>query len=1014
MDRNNNVQMLSAILLILLCIMVISSSDPVGIFNLDADHQSGSESALAVSGPGSRAGSEDIDEDANSGINSYSLTKFATGSTHHRILGNPDGDVINLAIPPDMQIVSAGMQISGQKPDLINKQIVGERPIYVSGADFDSDGNLDIITTDLHDHRFYVLFGDGNLKFRSTIHYPTGDLPIMGTINDLNNDGNLDFATANEGSNTFTVYQNSGAGDVDGNGTFINRKDYQIGDMPRSITSADYNGDGWVDLASISSNDDQLWVNFNRKNESIAFSEPENYSLDRSPVGMTSADLNDDGHPDIMIVHVGANIYIDGKRHSNTVSILLNDGTGKFQPKVDYIVGLKPTEVLSADLNNDGWLDLLTSNQAGYNVSVLLNRGRGDGRFYNAINYSLIPRGTSGKRTDIGDVDGDGDLDIVSLCAGMNFINILKNKGDGTFEKYVNYNAGHSPLDLFLGDLDNDGDLDVTTSNVKDGTLTLVPNNGDGTFSTYEFYYVGGWPRGLAMGDIDNDDDLDLVTANYLGGSLSIRYNDGTGYFPKHFIKYIAVEPFAVIIEDLDMDGSLDMVSADEGLFELVLVYNDGNGNFTKRENLHYDIGGYPYAILYHDLNGDGIKDLITSNNGQNSLSFLWGQDNNTFTPFVDYYSKELRPFGIVVGDIDGDGDDDLVCTNLGFDTDPEYNLTFLWNDGNGTFTSHENMEVGADPVNLRLSDIDLDGDLDIVVANMGSSSVTILKNQNNNSFGERRDYPVGPEPMCVSLSDLDHDGDLDIVTANHGNDSISLMYNLGDGTFSDHEEYIVGTQPTYVVVGDFNSDTNIDIAISNLVTSTISIRLDMFYPGNISVDIGNDGSEDFKYSGKLSTDVEIPDFAETLNSYLKLHETDLTTTPNGQVILVPVKISSDIVGSIDISGLKIDYDSDNDNIPDVWETKYGLDPHDPSDAGLDADGDEYSNLEEYLGYDGKAGGDDSTDPTDPDDIPNKSEDDNDDPGWFIPGFDSGLMIASLIVLMIALRSSDRRKDKKK
>ncbi len=951
------------------------------------------------------------------------LDTLSTGATKFTMIADPDGEMTSLSVPLDYNISSATLSLEGRIKSPLNQYKLGGRPVHVTSADLNNDGNLDILSTDLETHKFYVLYGLGDLNFKAPVGYETGDLPLWSTINDFNNDGFIDVAIANEGANTITVYQNKWAVDE----TFSNRKDYKIGDIPRSIISGDFNNDGWVDLASISSNDDKLWINFNQKNASISFTEPVNYSIDRSPVGINTADMNSDGFLDLIIIHVGAKIFIGNKQYTNSVSILLNNGEGEFPERVDYIVGKKPGWVIAEDFNNDGHLDIATSNYASYDISILLNRG--NGYLKDSINYSLNDNSSSGLKLRAGDIDGDGDLDIVSICSSLNHLEIIKNRGDGTFEKYYECIAGHSPSDLALADFNSDGNLDIATSNSFDGTISILPNNGDGIFTTFDFYYVGGWPRGISNGDIDNDGDLDIITANYLGGSLSVRYNNGNGEFPRRYDRHIAVEPFAVIVEDFDKDGNLDLASADEGLFQMVLIYNDGDGSFVKREKVSHSLGGYPYSIIYHDFNSDGKSELVTSNNLQQSISILWNIGNESgdlFAPFINYSFTNQHPFGLHYGDMDGDGDDDLLCTNLGFESEPEDFISIIWNNGNGTFSGHTDYQVGVNPINLRAADLDRDGDLDVVVANKNTNSTTILFNQNNQTLGSRVDYAVGTEPMGIELVDFDQDGDLDIITANHANDSISIMYNQGDGKFSRHIEYPNGPQPTYLSIADFNQDGNLDIAASNKLTSSISVHQDLHYPEQISVYLGDLTTPIFQYNKRLDNEQTLPDFTNHLKDYLIAHSSDpdLIQTKDGPAINVPIKITAQKKGIIDVLDINIQYkstkdndqdnipdvddpDDDNDGLPDIWEFKHDLDPYSAEDINGpngDPDLDTYTNIEEF---------EHNTDPRDGNDYPKEKNGDSGNDVCMTPGFEVDVMSISIITILGLFLFKGRKKYRK-
>ena len=964
--------------------------------------------------------------DSNEDLEYKSLTTFTTGGTKVTFQSAPDGQFAYIAIPPDANVTNAKMKVLGKMPDTINKYEFGGRHSYISGADFDTDGDIDLITTDKDNHTFYILLNDGNGYFNPVQNYPTGDLPLWGTINDLNNDGYDDIAFVNQGGDSITVYQNSATGD----GTFINRIDYKIGDWPRSITSGDFNSDGWIDIASITSNDDKLWLNLNKGNNVLKFNNGTNITVEKSPVGIDSGDVNNDGMEDIVIINVADNISVNGSIYSYSVSVLINKGNAEFEPRVDYIVGKNPALVLLDDFNNDGWLDIATANRAGYDISVLLNNN--DGTFGNSINYSLIDMPYSGRTMRTGDVNGDGYNDIVSVNSRMNTIQVLGNRGDGTFEGYINYIIPNRPVDLFLADLDDDLDLDAAVCSQNDGTVSIVPNNGDGTFSTFEFYYVGTRPQVIVHEDFDSDGDIDIASANYLGGTVSINVNDGKGYFNKQLDRKIAVEPYAITSGDFDSDGDIDIASADEALFKIVVLPNEGSGQFTE-DTVSYDVGGFPYSIEFHDLNGDGYNEFITTNNHELSVSILHNYGNGSFAPFKDYSFNGHHPFGLGVDDMDGDGDEDIVITNYDADLKVvETEVTIIWNEGNGTFVTHTDYEVGDSPRNLKIADIDLDGDLDIITANEDGDSLTILFNLDNTSFGERRDYLVGPAPGGVEITDLNKDGYPDIVITNQQNNSVSLLYNLGDGKFTTHKEYLIGSTPIYITAADYDNDGSIDIATSNILTNTVSVRLDIHYPGNISVDIFADGAVDLIHSGQLSGAASVPDFTEKLKSYITAHKSEAAMTPYGYALLIPIKVASQQTGILELLDLQIDYlmprDTDGDNIPDAeesdddndkmsddWEKKYNLDPKNSSDAQLDSDEDKLTNLEEYMNNtspvkadtDGDGFSDfeevsEGYDPTDKNDHPPKEGNDI----CFTPGFTVELISSAIFIIIFIIHVS--------
>ena len=187
---------------------------------------------------------------------------------------------------------------------------------------------------------------------------------------------------------------------------------------------------------------------------------------------MAIADLTSDGTPDIVVANTG----------DNSVSVLLGNGDGTFQPQVTYDTGEAPISVAVADLNGDGTLDIVAANFGNSSVSVLL--GNGDGTFQPQVSYAT---GTNPSSVAIADVNGDGIPDIVVANTSDNTVGVLPGNGDGTFQPQATFATGSIPSSVAVTDVNGDGKADLVVANFGDNTVGVLENNSNGSFAGQVF-----------------------------------------------------------------------------------------------------------------------------------------------------------------------------------------------------------------------------------------------------------------------------------------------------------------------------------------------------------------------------------------------------------------------------------------------------------------------------------------------------------------------------------------------
>jgi len=325
----------------------------------------------------------------------------------------------------------------------------------------------------------------------------------------------------------------------------------------------------------------------------------------------------------------------------------------------------------------------------------------------------------------VGDVDNDGWEDIVTTQPFVNGpsyqFSVSLSDGDGTFASPVNYLAGNNPWFIVLGDVDNDGWLDAVFFNWWDNTLSVSLNDGDGTYGSPTVYSVGAPARYLLLGDVNNDGWLDIIVPKSGNPSnLGVFINDGDGTFASGVDYQVGVGVHQIALGDIDKDGWLDVVTGNSGSAYVSVSLNDGDGTFAAQTT--YSTGNYPIGVSLGDVDGDGWLDIIAVVSNGNIAVFL-NDGDGTFASAVNYPVTSFpAPEYVSLGDVDNDGWLDIVVTHKYQGDFGEYEvlLSVSLNDGDGTFASPVNYPFRPySPAGLY--DLDHDGDLDMIFADIGS-----------------------------------------------------------------------------------------------------------------------------------------------------------------------------------------------------------------------------------------------------------------------------------------------------
>jgi hypothetical protein len=275
----------------------------------------------------------------------------------------------------------------------------------------------------------------------------------------------------------------------------------------------------------------------------------------------------------------------------------------------------------------------------------------------------------------VANVNTDGWPDVISADYYGNTLTVLTNDGTGNFVLDETLQAGNSPDALVAGDLQNNGHPDLICANSGDNTLTVFTNDGRGLFASNATYTVGSAPSAVTLADVNSNGWLDVICANALDNTLTVLTNDGRGFLVSNSTNLVGRTPQAVIAADVNDDGWPDLVSADALDNTLTVLTNNGSGGFglfAKLNVNHNGVGSDPYSVVAAYAHEHRHLDLISVNLDDNTLTLLTNQVvrsglTNTIVTGFGYYSTlnvGTRPVSIAAGDVNRDGWVDLITAN--------------------------------------------------------------------------------------------------------------------------------------------------------------------------------------------------------------------------------------------------------------------------------------------------------------------------------------------------------------
>jgi len=316
---------------------------------------------------------------------------------------------------------------------------------------------------------------------------------------------------------------------------------------------------------------------------------------------------------------------------------------------------------------------------------------------------------------------------------------------------------------------------------------------------------------------------LDTSNGNYSLGTAAPGQSTTVVTLSSSSVPSTGDNPYSIAVGDFNGDGLADIVTVNNGSDTVTVLLGNGDGTFTATP-LSPATGNEPYAIAVGDFNGDGKADLAVVNAGDSTVTVLLGNGDGTFTPLTPVSTgSSSTPISIVVGDFNGDGNADIALTIAANNT-----VSILSGNGDGTFTLATGPSTGNYPYSIATGDLSGDGNADLVVANTLDNTVTVMLGAGNGSFTAMTPISTGSgsSPISVAVGDFNGDGKADVAVANFGTNTVTVLLGNGDGSFTAAASPSTGVSPYSIAVGDINGDGVPDLVTANFGDNTATVLL--------------------------------------------------------------------------------------------------------------------------------------------------------------------------------------------
>ena len=681
--------------------------------------------------------------------------------------------------------------------------------------------------------------------------FPAGDVTQFVSLGDFDGDGKIDAAVANQGfgtGNTVSVYRNiSSPGSI----SMTDQIKLTVNVSPSYIATADFDGDGKLDLAVSNNSSSNNTVSIFRNTSSgagvLSFATKVDVAIDLHVFQLQSFDMDGNGKPDLL---VRSNAGVSTVRNTSTA------GTISFAPKVDMAADISPRDIQVVDFDGDGKRDIALTNFGpspftAPRITVFINNSTSGTITYAAGVHFALPAGSS--YIVARDFDGDGKPDMIAStenpAPGISIFRNTSVVGTPSFAARQDIALSSTPA-IFAAEIDGDGKPDLAFT---DFTLFLQRNNSTvGTISFEPKVNTNYMVSNLSSADLDGDGKQDIAaTMNSTNIFFAFRNS--------------ANESVITSVEPKSGGPGTNVVIGGVGLTNVSAVSFGGVAAASFQPGspgyLNTVVGsGAPGPVSITTDKGTATwpgfsfstKPIIYNGNGGAAEGSTYGIAGNGFSATA---TGNVVRFGAVKAEIvsavasqiivkvpNGATYGPVSVTTGGLTGKSPYTFTTKFKGAPftaATFGQKVDFASAANPDGIAAGDLNSDGKPDLLVANPSNNTVSLFINSATTlavpAFGAHTEISTGTNPHDVAVDDFDNDGNLDIAVSNTGAASVSVFRNLGNGTFASKVDVMAGSGAQALAVGDVDGDGRADIVVANKTAGSISVLLNTTTGSTIS-----------------------------------------------------------------------------------------------------------------------------------------------------------------------------------